>query len=314
VITNAEVIARGAPVTEEWIKAKLGVETRRMAAPDEQASDLAKKAAERALESAGLPASAIDGIICSVGTGDVPNPATASYVQAKLGIEKRAFAFDIKLACAGSIAGVMLGRSLVESRMAKHVLVVGTQLFSRTTLDRKDKQTAALFGDGGGALIVSPAPDARSGILESRLHNDGTLTEIIGQYIGGTRQWFTPEAVAENKIVVTMDGRAIWDVAVRELPELMRELVTAGGHSLDDVDFVVSHQANERLLKEVMRVAGVPESKSFTNVHRYGNTGAASALVALDEAVREGFVCRGQLIIFLAIGAGMGWGGHLIRW
>jgi 3-oxoacyl-[acyl-carrier-protein] synthase-3 len=263
---------------------------------------------------AGLSPNDVDGIICSCGIGDVPNPATASYVQEKLGIRNGGFAFDLKLACAGSIAGIMLARSMIESGMARHVLVVGTQLFSRTTQDWKDKHTAGLFGDGGGAVVVSPAPDDGTGILASRLHNDGSMTGLIGQYIGGTREWYTPEAVAAGKIVVTMNGRGVWDAAVKTLPAVMHEVAEAAGYALADIDYVVSHQANERLLREIMRVAGVPEDRAFTNVHRYGNTGAASALIALDEAAREKKFERGSLVIVMAIGAGMGWGAHLIRW
>lgn len=313
-MTNAEVVARGAPTTEEWIKTKLGVETRHQAAPDEQTSDLAAKAATRALEMAQLGPADLDGIICSVGIGDVPNPATASYIQAKLGVPTRAFAFDLKLACAGSIAGVMVARGMIESGMAKNLLVTGTQLFSRTTQDWSDKTTAGLFGDGAGAVIVSASPDPERGILASRLHNDGSKSELIGQYVGGTRQWYTPELVRDGRIVVEMKGREVWDVAVETLPAVMHEVVEAGGYRLADVDFVVSHQANERLLRKILEVAGFPAERSVANIARYGNTGAASALLALDEAVRRGHVAPGKLILFMAIGAGIGWGAHLIRW
>ena len=315
VVTNEEVAAGAPGCDPAWVVAKLGIEARRVAAPDEQTSDLAVKAAVHALAMAGIEARELDGIICSVGTGDVPVPATACYIQEKLGASvSKGFAFDIKMACAGAVGGTMIARGLVETGMCRHVLVVGTQIISRTVLDWSDRSTAPIFGDGAGAVVVSPAPDASSGILASKLRSDGTLTGIVGQYVGGTKEWYTPEAIRDGLVKLEMDGRAVWDCASRELPEVVREVVAEGGYRLEDVDFVVAHQANKRLLYHVMEQTGVPLSKTYTNIERYGNTVAASALVALDETVRGGLVKRGDLIVMMAIGAGMTWGAHLIRW
>ena len=305
VVTNEEVAAGAPGCDPAWVVAKLGIEARRVAAPDEQTSDLAVKAAVHALAMAGIEARELDGIICSVGTGDVPVPATACYIQEKLGASvSKGFAFDIKMACAGAVGGTIN----YVTRLAS------TQIISRTVLDWSDRSTAPIFGDGAGAVVVSPAPDASSGILASKLRSDGTLTGIVGQYVGGTKEWYTPEAIRDGLVKLEMDGRAVWDCASRELPEVVREVVAEGGYRLEDVDFVVAHQANKRLLYHVMEQTGVPLSKTYTNIERYGNTVAASALVALDETVRGGLVKRGDLIVMMAIGAGMTWGAHLIRW
>jgi 3-oxoacyl-[acyl-carrier-protein] synthase-3 len=315
VVSNAEVAAMAPGCDPAWVEAKLGISERRVAAPDEQTSDMAVKAALRALEMAGMPAEALDGIICSVGTGDVPVPATACFIQEKLGIAgTKGFAFDIKMACAGAVGGTMLARSLIEAGMAENVLVVGTQIISRTTMDWSDRTIAPIFADGAGAVVMTPSPSSEQGILQSRLRTDGSLTGIVGQYVGGTREWYSPEAVAQGRIKLEMDGRAVWDCAARELPEVVREVVAAGGHRLEDVDFVVAHQANKRLLFHVLEQTGIPLHKTYTNIERYGNTVAASAFVALDESVRAEKFERGDLIVMMAIGAGMIWGAHLIRW
>lgn len=314
-MTNEEVAAGAPGCDPAWIVEKLGIHERRIAAADEQTSDLAVKAALKAIEMAGLEVSQLDGIICSVGSGDVPVPATACYIQDKLGMAAhKGFAFDIKMACAGAVGGTMLARGLIESGIAEHVLVVGTQIISRTTLDWSDRSIAPIFGDGAGAVVMSPSPNSEQGILQSKLRTDGSLAHIVGQYVGGTKEWYSEQALAEGRVKLEMDGRAVWDCAVRELPAVIREVVHAAGHTLDDIDFVVAHQANKRLLGHVLELTGVPLSKSYTNIERYGNTVAASAFVALDECVRQGKVKRGDLIILVAIGAGMIWGAHLIRW
>lgn len=314
-MTNEEVAAVSPGCDPAWVREKLGIHERRIAAPDEQTSDLAARAAEQAIAMAGVDPADIDGIICSVGTGDVPVPATACYIQEKLGMAKhKGFAFDIKMACAGAVGGTMLARGLIESGMAEHVLVVGTQIISRTTLDWTDRRTAPIFGDGAGAVVMSATREPEQGILQSKLRTDGSLTGIVGQYVGGTVEGYTPEAVRDGRVKLEMDGRAVWDCATRELPEIIHEVIEAGGYSVDDVDFVVAHQANKRLLMHVLECAGVPLSKTYVNIERYGNTVAASAFVALDECVRQGHVKRGDLVVMVAIGAGMIWGAHLIRW
>lgn len=313
VMTNVEVCER-AKTTPEWIEAKLGIKTRHIAAEDEQTSDLARHAAVRALEAAGLEPNQLDGIICSVGTGDVQTPATAGYIQKKLGITNKGFAFDIKLACAGAIGGVQLARGMIESGLARHVLLVGTHIVSRTTINWTDPKTAGIFGDGAAACVISATHEPERGIISSRLRTDGSLTEIVGQFVGGTRQYYTPELVAQGKHLLTMDGRAVWDCASRELPAVVREVLADAGIGVNDVDFFIAHQANKRLLLHVLELLGVPADKTYTNIERYGNTVAASALIALDDAVRGKLIERGDLVVIFAIGAGMSWGAHLIRW
>jgi 3-oxoacyl-[acyl-carrier-protein] synthase-3 len=231
-----------------------------------------------------------------------------------LGITNHGFAFDIKMACGGGVGGMSIARGMVESGMARHIAIVGTQVMSRTILDWTDRTTAGIFGDGAGAAIVSHSPDPKSGILVSRMHADGNLTHIVGQYVGGTETWYTPELVRDGKVRIEMDGRAVWDCAVRVLPELIDEVLDEAGLEVDDIDFVISHQGNKRLLLHILEQSKIPLSRTYTNIHKYGNTSSASALIALDESVRLGHIQRGHLVLFLAIGAGMNWGAHLIRW
>ena len=313
-MTNAELCERVPDSDADWILRKLGIETRRIAADDEQASDLGALACAAALESAGLAASEIDGIICAVGTGDVITPATAGFIQTKLGIENKCWALDVKMACAGTISGIGMARGMIESGQATHVLVVGTQIITRTSLDWDDRATAPIFGDGAGAVVVSPSPSPERGLLQSAMHTDGSLTGIVGQYGGGTADPLTAELVAGRRHKLVMDGRAVWDCAIREMPAVVREVLDAHGAAVHEVDFVVSHQANKRLLFSVLEELGVPTTKTYTNVERYGNTVAASAMIALDESSRQELIKEGDLIVLLAIGAGMSWGAHLMRW
>lgn len=314
VMSNEELCAIVPDSEPAWIREKLGIDARRIAADDEQASDLGAHACRRAMEMAEVEPDGIDGIICAVGTGDVLTPATAGVIQQKLGIANKCFGVDVKMACAGTIGGISMARGLIESRQARHILVVGTQVISRTSLDWTDRRTAPIFGDGAGAVVVSGTDRPAQGVLQSRLHTDGSLFHIVGQYGGGTSDPLTPELVAARRHMLTMDGRAVWDCAMREMPAVVREVLEAEGVSVSAVDFVVSHQANKRLLHSVLEELGVPTDKTYTNVERYGNTVAASAMVALDESWRQGLFSRGDLIVLLAIGAGMAWGAHLIRW
>ena len=245
VVTNEEICRRAANTSDEWIRAKLGIETRRVAADDEQVSDLAVHAARKALEMANLGPNDIDGIIMAVGSGDVVTPATANYVQAKLGITNKGFAFDIKAACAGSIVGLTMGRGLIESGIVKNLLIIGSHIITRTALNWEDRGTAPIFGDGAGAVVMSPSPDGERGIIASKIGSDGTLTHIVGQYVGGTVEPITAQLIADKKHYLTMDGRAVWDCAVREVPQVIRDVLALGGKKVEDVDFVVSHQANK---------------------------------------------------------------------
>jgi 3-oxoacyl-[acyl-carrier-protein] synthase-3 len=311
---NVELCERVPDSDPAWIRRKLGIETRRIAAEDEQASDLAAHAGKKAIEAAGLLPDDLDGVICAVGTGDVITPATASYIQQKLNIRNRGFAFDLGMACAGTISGIAMARGLIESGQCRHVLVVGTQVISRTSLDWDDRNTAPIFGDGAGAVVVSQSKDENSRIIESRLRTDGSLAHIVGQYGGGTKDPLTPELVADKRHKLTMDGRAVWECAIKEMPAIVREVLAAQNMSPADLDFIVSHQANKRLLFAVMDELKIPTTKTHTNVEKYANTVAASVMIALDEAVRNKRIKKGDFVVLLAIGAGMSWGAHLLRW
>jgi len=310
---NEELCALVPDSDPDWILRKLGIESRRVADPDDQVSDLAARASRRALARAGIEPDDLDGIICAVGTGDCISPATAGYVQDKIGCTNGCFAFDVKMACAGTISGIAVARGLIESGQARHVLIVGSQIMLRTSIDWTDRSTAPIFGDGAGACVVSGTTEDR-GILQSRLHTDGTKAGLVGQYGGGTAEPIDEALLASKRHLLQLDGRGVWDFAVRQMPRVVREVLDAEGVDVGDVDFFVSHQANKRLLGAILDELGVPSSKTYTNVERYGNTVAASAMVALDESLERSLFTAGDLIIVMAIGGGMSWGAHLIRW
>jgi 3-oxoacyl-[acyl-carrier-protein] synthase III len=313
VVTNAEICQR-ADTTEEWIVEKLGIRERRIAAEDEQVSDLALHACKKALVRARLQPDQIDGILLAVGAGDVLTPATAGYVQQKLGVTSKCFAFDVRIACAGTIGAILMARGLIESGLARHILICGSHVISRTGMNWSDRKVAPIFGDGAGAVVVSRSPDGDRGILSSKLGTDGSLAEIVGQFAGGTRKPLTPEVVAKGEHLLTMDGRAVWDCAMREVPKVIREALELAGKTVEDVDFMISHQANRRLLGQILAEVGIPIEKTHTNVEKYGNTVAASALIALDEAAQAELIKPGDVVVLSAIGAGMTWGAHVMRW
>lgn len=309
-MTNAEVCAK-APTTEEWIETRLGIRQRRIAAPDEQASDMGTHAARSAVASAGIALDQVDVILCALGIADVPAPATAAYIQHKLGMTHHPLAMDVRAACAGGLGGIHLARGMVESGLARHVLVVGSQLGSRTAVDWTHRVTAPLFGDGAGAVVVGGTTQEDKGILAGRMYTDGSQTEIVGHYGGGTRE---PNPADPLRRFIQMDGKAVWDAAVVALPATVREALADAGMSTADVDFVVGHQANRRLLLHILSLLEVPPERTFTNVEVYGNTAAASALIALDEAVRGGHLRPGMRTVLMAIGAGLTWGALVMKW
>lgn len=311
-VSNHEIAARVA-TSDAWIQERLGIKERRFAADDEHTSDLAALAAERALSTAGVAPTDLDAIVVALGSGDVTSPATACYVQEKLGAT-RALAFDVRAACAGFVVGLDVARAFVESGAREHVLVVGAGIVSRTEIDWRDRTSPALFGDGAGAAVVGRSRDEQSGFVSSFLCSDGSAKDAVGVYGGGSRAPFTPSSLERGEDKITMDGKAVWRHAVRRLPEAVRAVLAQADLGVDDVDLLVTHQGNLRLLETIGVELGIEAERTHTTVERYGNTLAASVAVTLDEAVELGKVARGDVVVIAAIGAGMTWGAHLLRW
>jgi 3-oxoacyl-[acyl-carrier-protein] synthase-3 len=310
VVTNDELSTR-VDTSDEWITTRTGIKERRVAADDEHTSDMATEAARRALEMAGLQATDLDMIIVGTVTGDMHMPATAAFVQAKLGA--RCPAFDVSAACAGSVFALSIAEQFVRTGAARHVLAIGAELLSRW-LDWEDRGTCVLFGDAAGAMIVSASDAPDRGILSTHLHTDGSTAEILTIPGPGARFPASAQMVQEKLHLVHMNGREVYKIAVRQLAAVVEEACAANGLSLADVDHVVPHQANIRIVDAVLEKLGVPREKAVLNIHRYGNTSSASVPVTLDEAVRSGRIKRGDHVVMMAIGGGMSWGSAMLRW
>jgi 3-oxoacyl-[acyl-carrier-protein] synthase-3 len=311
VLTNAD-LEKVVDTTDQWIVERTGIRERRVAGPEEATSDMALQASVRALEMAGLDARELELIVMGTVTGDMPWPASAAVLQGRLG-NKRAFAFDVSAACAGSLYALSIADRYLVSGAVRNALVVGADSLTRIT-DWTDRNTCILFGDGAGAMVLRPTEDERRGIQSLHLHTDGSLWPILNMPGGGSRQPFSQKVLDERTAFARMNGREVYKVAVRALEESSREALAANGMRPEDVDFVIAHQANKRILDATLARLGIPASKCWMNLERYGNTSAASVPMTLDEANRAGWFKPGSSILVMAIGGGMAWGAGIIRW
>ena len=296
--------------SDQWITERTGIRSRYVVGPGEACSDLAVKAARRALEAANISAADLDMILLATCTGDYPLPATACLIQHQLGATKAA-ACDLSAACCGFVYALSMADAYVKTGM-RHVLVVGSEVMSAIT-DWTDRNTCILFGDGAGAAVVS-ASEGPNGILSTHLRSDGALWELIAVPGGGSRLPPCEKVVAEKLNCIKMKGNETFKVAVRTLEDIARETLAANKMTVADVDLYVPHQANVRILTAVADRLGLPLDKVVLNLDRYGNTSAASIPIALDEAVRQGRIKDGSVIMLGAFGAGLTWASALIRW
>jgi 3-oxoacyl-[acyl-carrier-protein] synthase III len=296
--------------TDEWIRSRTGIEARHFADDGVVTSDLAVEAARIALRTAGIPAEQLDMIVCASVTGDTPFPATAVWVQEKLGLSCPAF--DVNAACAGFSYGLATATAFVESGMADTVLLIGAEVYSRI-LDFTDRQTCVLFGDGAGATVIQASD--RPGIEGTVLGADGTAAEILLVPAGGSREPASAETVAASRHRIQMpNGREVFKRAVTEMAASCREVLEKNGHSPDDVDLLIPHQANARIMVAVAERLGIPLERAVVDVAEVGNTSAASIPIALDRAYRAGRINEGDLVLFTSFGAGLTWGATAIRW
>jgi 3-oxoacyl-[acyl-carrier-protein] synthase-3 len=303
-VTNADLAER-VDTSDEWIVERTGIRQRYLAEPDETTSSLATEAARRALEAAGVDASEIGLIVLATATPDHTFPATATQVQHALGC-KGGVAFDVAAVCSGFLYALATADSLLRTGIATKALVIGAETFSRI-LDWEDRTTCVLFGDGAGAVVLEAQDVAEDGpgILASKLHADGEHKELL--YVDGGPS--TTGTVGKLR----MRGREVFRHAVVNLAEVLRETIEAAGIAVDQVDWVVPHQANARILDATARKLGLAEEKVVVTVDRHANTSAASVPLALDVAVRDGRVKKGDLVLFEAMGGGFTWGAALAR-
>jgi 3-oxoacyl-[acyl-carrier-protein] synthase-3 len=303
ILTNDD-LARSVDTSDEWIRSRTGIQSRHVAAEGQLASDLALPAAQRALKSAGVDATDIDLIIVATTTPDIIFPSTACILQAKLGVAGCP-AFDVQAVCSGFVYALTIADLFIRSGQAKHVLVVGTEVYSRI-LDWSDRGTCILFGDGAGAVIV--AASEKPGILAAKLHADGSHKEMlcVPGSVNGGKVWGSP--------FVHMDGGSVFKFAVRVFEEGAHEVLKAAGLTVSDLDWFVPHQANIRIMEATARKLGLANEKVIATVHHHGNTSAASIPLALDEAVKDGRIHPGQTLLLEAVGGGFTWGAVLLRW
>lgn len=300
--------------SDEWIRSRTGIGARRIAAPEDKTSDLARRAAERALASAGLTGRDLDLIVIATVTPDRPLPATATVIHHQLGARLDCAAFDLAAACGGFCYGLSLARGQIEAGLARHVLVVGVELLSRI-VDWSDRGTCVLFGDGAGAVVLGPTDDEAGGrVLGTALGVDGSLGEALTILAGGSEEPPSLASVEGKRHFVKMNGQEIFKAAVKYLSEVSGRALEDAGLRADEIDWVVPHQANQRILEAVAGRLAIPMDRLFLNLEQIGNTSSASIPIALDEAVRAGVVRPGQTLLFCALGAGVAFGAAVVRW
>ncbi|MFZ5445568.1 MAG: beta-ketoacyl-ACP synthase III [Myxococcota bacterium] len=311
VMTNDD-LAKIVETSDEWIFERTGIRQRHVAAEGEVTSDMALKASVRALEMAKTRAEDLDLIIVGTISPDMPMPAAAAFLQHKLGA-KKAFAFDVSAACAGSLYGMSIAAQYIQTGVAKRALVVGVELLTRI-IDWDDRNTCVLFGDAAGAMVLGPSEDPARGILSTHLHTDGSQTDILCIRGGGSKHPQSEEVLKNKLHKVAMNGREVFKFAVRSLTDAVNEGLVHNQLKAEQIDHVIAHQANIRIIDAVLQRLEIPMSKAWLNIDRYGNTSSASLPMTLDEANRAGKLKAGESIAMMAIGAGMSWGSAVVRW
>lgn len=297
--------------SDEWIRTRTGIGARHFAEDGEATSDMATKAAEKALEAAGITAEDIDLIIVGTCTPDMLLPATACLVQSKLGISGCA-AFDLETACSGFVYGLEIARNFIAMGTYNKVLVIGAEKLS-SILDFEDRTTCVLFGDGAGAAVLGPVEDGK-GILSSELGANGTKGMVLKVDAGGSKMPATEETVAEKLHYLSMDGSEVFKFAVRIMGSSSMNVIEKAGLSLEDIDFLVPHQANMRIISSAAKKLKLPMERVQVNLDQYGNMSAASIPVALDEALRSGKIKEGDKTVLVGFGGGLTWGACVVQW
>jgi 3-oxoacyl-[acyl-carrier-protein] synthase III len=310
VLTNAELEVR-VNTSDEWITSRTGIKERRIAAAHEATSDLATAAARQALARAELTPEQLDLVIVATITPDYVFPATACIVQQKLGAH-RAAAFDLEAACSGFIYGLEIGQQFITSRTYDTVLVIGAEKLS-TIVNWNDRNTCVLFGDGAGAAILHNRPGAH-GLLTACMGADGTKGDLLCMPGGGSRCPATPESVHAGLHFLRMEGKETFKSAVNAMYNAAQECLRRCEVDISQIKCIIPHQANRRIIDAVRERLGASEEQVFVNLHRYGNTSAASVAIALDEVVHSGRIQRGDLILLVVFGAGLTWGAAVIEW
>lgn len=298
-------LAQKVDTSDEWITARTGIKFRHIAAENEKTSDLAAEAARRALDAAGLNGNEIDLIIVATATPDMQFPSTATIVQQKLGITNGCPAFDVQAVCAGFMYALTTANAYIKSGMAKNALIIGAETFSRI-VDWNDRTTCVLFGDGAGAVVLSASDEP--GIIHSKLKADGNYLKLLN----------VPGQIACGKVsgspYISMDGPGVFKFAVKMLAKIADEVISEAGYTAEQIDWIVPHQANRRIIESTAKHLGLSMDKVVLTVQDHGNTSAASIPLALDTGIRSGQIKRGQNLLLEGIGGGFAWGAVLLQY
>lgn len=309
VLTNHD-LEKMVQTSDQWIIERTGIRERRIAGKEQCTSDMAVPAAKKAMAAAGVAPEEVDLILVGTSTPDMFFPSTACFVQAKLGCVNAA-AFDILAACSSWVYAMSVANAYIRGGLHKTVLVIGAEVCSHI-INWEDRSTCVLFGDGAGAVLLKTA-DTPDGILSAKIFSDGTKSDLLYAPGGGSSNRFTPEMVAEKKYTLAMVGNSTFKIAVKSMADAATKSMKENNVTPADIKLVIPHQANLRIISAVAKQLGMPEEHFFTNLQKYGNTSAASIPIALDEAVEQGLVVKGDLVLMVTFGGGFTWGSLLIR-
>ena len=310
ILTNLD-LEKMVDTSDEWIVSRSGIRERRIVEKDVSTSDLGTQAALRALEMAGLSSEDLDFIITGTNSPDMFFPCTGCFIQAKIGAKKAA-AFDVSAGCTSFIHALSLADKFIKEDPKRKVMVLGAEIMSKVT-DWTDRATCVLFGDGAGAVILA-GEEGEHGVLSTHLHSDGSLWELLYMPGGGSANPSTHETVDKGLHCIKMAGNQLFKVAVRALAEVSQEAMKFNGLTSEDIDIMIPHQANTRIIEAAAKMINFPLEKIFLNIEKYGNTSSATIPIALDEMQRAGKLKTGNLILLCSFGTGVTWGSAIIRW
>jgi len=310
-LTNEDV-AKIVNTSDEWITTRTGIKVRHIAADNETTAYLATEAGRRALAAADLDARDVDLIIVATITPEMVFPSTASFVQQALGA-RNAWVFDIHAACSGFVYGLHVVQQFMENGQLKNALVIGAETLTKIT-NWQDRTSCILFGDGAGAVVLQRSNDGRKGIIYSTLGSDGEYWESLSCQAYGSRYPSPKKLDDPSKVFMRIKGREVYQQAIRRIVEAVTNCMEHCNLTIDDVRMVISHQMNARIIESAAKRLNLPSEKVYVNIERYGNTSAASVPLAFDECVRSGKINRGDIIIFVAFGAGVTWGANVIEY
>lgn len=309
ILTNAD-LEKIVETSDEWITSRTGIKQRHKAAANEYTSQFGTAAAKQAIERAGIDVTEIDLIVCATTTPDQIMPSTGALIQAQIGAVNAA-GMDVFAACSGFLYGLTMVESMIRTGQIKYALVIGAEVLTKY-VDYTDRGTCVIFGDGAGAAVLGPVPEGK-GILATKIKSDGRYEEQLYAPGGGTKLGTTHETIDNRMHFFKMKGNELFKVAVRSMADISAEMVKKAGYTVEDIDLVIPHQANQRITDAVASRLGVPEEKVYSNIAEHGNTSSASIPIAIDECIESGKIKDGSLVLLTAFGGGVTWGGTVIR-